>query len=308
MTLTKIFLIFAILAGLATGTFTRRVAEANLQVYQLPRVYQPVSPPISELAPTTGAPSPQTLPSPSTRRALVGAASLPTPQPYHYTPEFDPAGPSCTEMPDVLMRPRLMVQLSPGSARLRLWDGKEMLFRAEVRYGRDTPEHRTPSGHGQISSINSIIWNPVWRPGPYARAEAAERGEPLSSEEPPYLSGNPQNGLGVAKIRLSGDWPPGFLIHGTNARERAEIGEPKSLMCVGLRNEDIEHLICLIQPTLETGRSIPVTIVADYSKGEFNGEELTDQGYSHGIGYAGDPRDHALHDLQPPAVRDGESI
>ena len=307
MTLIKIFLIFATLAGLATGMLTRRLAKANLQVYQLPRTYPPVTQ-INKPAPLPSALSPQPLQAPGIRRAAAVAASLPVPPPYHYTAEFDPAGPSCAEMPDVLARPHLMIQLSPGNAGLRLWDGKEMLFRADVRYGRDTPEHRTPSGTGRISSSSSIIWNPVWRPGPYARAEAAERGEPLSSEEPPYLGGNPRNGLGVAKIRLSGSWPAGFLIHGTNARERAEIGYPRSLMCVGLRNEDIEHLICLIQPTLEAGRSIPVTIVADYTKGESVGKEFTGQNDTRRGGHNGHLRGVRFHDPQPPAVRNGQSI
>ncbi|MDI9819435.1 MULTISPECIES: L,D-transpeptidase family protein [unclassified Legionella] len=92
----------------------------------------------------------------------------------------------------------------------------------------------TPLG---VTKVTSKERDPVWRPTPNVRAEAAKNGTPIPHEFPPG-EGNP---LGRHILRLG--WPT-YLIHGTNRHNG--VGARVSAGCIRMMPEDIEHLFGLV--------------------------------------------------------------
>jgi hypothetical protein len=87
-----------------------------------------------------------------------------------------------------------------------------------------SPAHPTPAGQ---FPIYSVVRNPGWRPGPYARSLGA-RAVPPSSSGP----------LGVGKIPFA---PDGIMLHG--GADPLLLGKPVSLGCVRTRDRDLLILI-----------------------------------------------------------------
>lgn len=79
--------------------------------------------------------------------------------------------------------------------------------------------------------------DPVWRPTPNVRAEAAKNGTPIPNAFPP----GPDNPLGRHVLRLG--WPT-YLIHGTNRAEG--VGTRVSAGCIRMLPRDIAHLYELV--------------------------------------------------------------
>ncbi len=267
-----------VLVGLLAGSLALPIIEhpasrsaASHQMYYLSPLPIPTPEP-SAIPTVTTPPSPSAMVTPRLQHSPRHSATRQLPKSVAATPSrpeetdlFSPGGPACDDASMMrLLHPRIIVTL--GDHLLTLMDGAEIVLQAPVRTGREhDPNHRTPRGHGSVTSRLQITWNPIWRPGPSARREATARGEHLESEEASYLGDgfappNPKNGLGVAKIKLTGHWPSGFLLHGTNATERSQVGTDASLMCVGLPNEEMEYLICFLLPTLDSGTQVPVDI------------------------------------------------
>lgn len=88
----------------------------------------------------------------------------------------------------------------------------------------------TPTG---ITKIIAKEQDPIWKPTPNVRAEAAKHGMPIPHIFPPG-EGNP---LGRHVLRLG--WPT-YLIHGTNRRDG--VGSRVSAGCIRMMPEDIEYL------------------------------------------------------------------
>jgi hypothetical protein len=83
-----------------------------------------------------------------------------------------------------------------------------------------SPAHPTPAGE---FPIYSVVRNPGWTPGPYARSLGA-RPVPPSSNGP----------LGVGKIPFA---PGGIMLHG--GADPLLLGKPVSLGCVRARDRDL---------------------------------------------------------------------
>ncbi len=88
----------------------------------------------------------------------------------------------------------------------------------------------TPIGQTQVVSKQV---DPVWRPTPNVRAEAAKNGTPIPSYFPPGIN----NPLGKYVLRLG--WPT-YLIHGTNRPEG--VGARVSAGCIRMLPDDVEYL------------------------------------------------------------------
>ncbi|MFU8815858.1 MAG: L,D-transpeptidase family protein [Pseudomonadales bacterium] len=106
-------------------------------------------------------------------------------------------------------------------------DGK-MVVTYPVGLGRlDFP---TPLVNTQI---RAAVANPSWSPGPTARREHAERGNPLPAVVPP----GPDNPMGSMAIMLG---IPSYFIHGTN--QPFAVGQTASLGCIRMYNNHVEAL------------------------------------------------------------------
>lgn len=163
--------------------------------------------------------------------------------------------PVITEVVSHKSVPGLSLKLIKSKCLLQLCQGDSILAQYSVAIGRNESDHRTPTGYGRVEEIGD---KPIWRPGPTARRENPA----LRAVEPPYNNGeNPNNGLGEAKIVLSGSdfdgtpWPQGFYIHGTNNPE--SIGTRASLLCVRMLNDDVITLASKVTP------GMPIVIVED---------------------------------------------
>jgi L,D-transpeptidase ErfK/SrfK len=106
--------------------------------------------------------------------------------------------------------------------------------------------------------IRAAVPNPSWSPGPTARREHAERGNPLPAVVPP----GPDNPMGSMAIVLG---IPSYFIHGTN--QPFAVGQTASLGCIRMYNHHVETLA-------EMARSgVPVRIVNEpYKVGWRDGE------------------------------------
>ncbi|MEQ8857576.1 MAG: L,D-transpeptidase family protein [Pseudomonadales bacterium] len=96
------------------------------------------------------------------------------------------------------------------------------------------------------TEVKSVVPNPTWTPGPTARREHAERGDPLPTVVPP----GPDNPMGTIAIVLG---IPSYFIHGTN--QPFAVGQTASLGCIRMYNEHVETLAEMVR------RGMPVRIV-----------------------------------------------
>lgn len=129
---------------------------------------------------------------------------------------------------------------------------------AEFRLYYFPPGGRTvitfPVGLGRLdfptpiveTRVTSVIPNPAWMPGPTARREHAERGDPLPAVVPP----GPDNPMGSMAIALG---IPSYFIHGTN--QPFAVGQTASLGCIRMYNQHVEALAEMMRP------DVPVRIV-----------------------------------------------
>lgn len=83
------------------------------------------------------------------------------------------------------------------------------------------------------TKVRAAVPNPSWSPGPTARREHAERGNPLPSVVPP----GPDNPMGSMAIVLG---IPSYFIHGTN--QPFAVGQTASLGCIRMYNNHVETL------------------------------------------------------------------
>ncbi len=108
------------------------------------------------------------------------------------------------------------------------------------------------------TKIRAAVPNPSWSPGPTARREHAERGNPLPAVVPP----GPENPMGSMAIVLD---IPSYFIHGTN--QPFAVGQTASLGCIRMYDNHVETLAEL------TRRGTPVRIVNEpYKVGWREGE------------------------------------
>ncbi len=96
------------------------------------------------------------------------------------------------------------------------------------------------------TQVKSVVPNPTWTPGPTARREHAERGNPL----PPVVPPGPDNPMGSMAIVLG---IPSYFIHGTN--QPFAVGQTASLGCIRMYNQHVEALAEMVR------RGVPVRIV-----------------------------------------------
>jgi L,D-transpeptidase ErfK/SrfK len=116
-------------------------------------------------------------------------------------------------------------------AELRLYyypKGQNVVVTEPVGIGREG--WNTPIG---VTKIIAKQIDPVWRPTPSVRTEAAKNGTPIPSIFPP----GKHNPLGKYVLRLG--WPT-YLIHGTNRPEG--VGARVSAGCIRMLPEDVEYL------------------------------------------------------------------
>ena len=113
----------------------------------------------------------------------------------------------------------------------------------------------TPLVH---TKVRAAVPNPSWTPGPTARREHAERGNPLPAVVPP----GPENPMGSMAIVLD---IPSYFIHGTN--QPFAVGQTASLGCIRMYDNHVETLAEL------TRRGTLVRIVNEpYKVGWWEGE------------------------------------
>jgi L,D-transpeptidase ErfK/SrfK len=131
--------------------------------------------------------------------------------------------------------------------------GRSMVVTFPVGLGRlDFP---TPI---VTTKIRAAVPNPSWTPGPNARREHAERGNPLPAVVPP----GPDNPMGSLALVLD---IPSYFIHGTN--QPFAVGQTASLGCIRMYDAHVETLAEL------TRLGTPVRIINEpYKVGWRDGE------------------------------------
>jgi L,D-transpeptidase ErfK/SrfK len=106
--------------------------------------------------------------------------------------------------------------------------GENIVVTEPVGIGREG--WNTPIGTTHVTSKQV---DPIWRPTPNVRAEAAKNGTPI----PSYFPAGINNPLGKYILRLG--WPT-YLIHGTNRPEG--VGARVSAGCIRMLPDDVEYL------------------------------------------------------------------
>jgi len=120
----------------------------------------------------------------------------------------------------------LRIEVNLPAYTLRLLDGDRVVMERPVTIGE--AKHPTPAGSWRIERL---VWNPRWVPPPSADSKRPR---------PP----GPDNPMGRVKLPITGP----YYLHGTH--RTGELGQPVSLGCIRLANDDARELARFLQQRL----------------------------------------------------------